>query len=431
MAFTQQIASVNQRVQIGAEAITALGTAVAAGKLLECFLWTVGIDADVVDIIPSGHKYTNIREENTEWVALTLSGAMDYNGEIYPLASAMGSVSPAAHGSSAIAKDWIYIPPVMGTIVPQTYTVHQGDTNRARSMSYVIFTQFGYTITRKDVKTVGKMISQPLTDGITITPSPTAIALAPMLGKHFNVYIDTTSAGIGTTLYPNFLQVDFLMDAIYGMFFPINRANIGFTAHVDMAPKTTVKVKLEADSQGMGLLANLQVGQTLYLRVNGQGACIDNIQVGTITGGPTGGTFTLTYKGQTTTAIAYNAIGSAVQTALLALGGSVIPAASVTVTGSAGGPYVMQFLLTLATDPAVMTASGASFVGGTSPAITVVGPVFNTFNHDMAIKVGKPTPLGDDAGILSIEWECVIVEDPAWGSGQAQKATCTNLITAL
>ena len=43
------------------------------------------------------------------------------------------------------------------------------------------------------------------------------------------------------------------------------------------------------------------------------------VQTVTVNGTPTGGTFTLTWNGYTTTAIAYNAAASAVQTALQAL----------------------------------------------------------------------------------------------------------------
>ncbi len=95
-------------------------------------------------------------------------------------------------------------------------------------------------------------------------------------------------------------------------------------------------------------------------------------QTVTITGGPTGGTFTLTLAGQTTAAIAYNATAAAVQTALNALPN--INAGDVTVTGGPGPatPYVITFGGQYAgEDMPAMTASGASLTGGTSPAVGV------------------------------------------------------------
>ena len=95
------------------------------------------------------------------------------------------------------------------------------------------------------------------------------------------------------------------------------------------------------------------------------------VQTIAITGGPTGGTFTLTFSGQTTAAIAYNATAAQVQTALealsninvgdVAVSGGPLPGTNVVVTF--GGQY-------LSDDVAQMTASG-SLTGGTSPAVTV------------------------------------------------------------
>lgn len=93
------------------------------------------------------------------------------------------------------------------------------------------------------------------------------------------------------------------------------------------------------------------------------------VQTVTISGSPTGGTFTLTYAGQTTGSIAYNAAASAVQTALAAL--SNVGSGNVAVTGSAGGPYTVTFQGSLAhTNVAQMTAT-SSLTGGTSPGVAV------------------------------------------------------------
>ena len=75
-------------------------------------------------------------------------------------------------------------------------------------------------------------------------------------------------------------------------------------------------------------------------------------------GTPSAGTFTLTWGGETTAAIAYNAANSAVKAALVALDDGY-GAGAWTVTGSAGGPYTI-------TPPAAgaVTGSGAGLTGG-------------------------------------------------------------------
>lgn len=97
----------------------------------------------------------------------------------------------------------------------------------------------------------------------------------------------------------------------------------------------------------------------------------NEVQTVTITGSPTGGTFTLTYAGQTTSAIAYNATATAVKNALGALS-TVGGTGNVSVSGSAGGPYTVTFQGTLSgTDIAAMTASGAGLTGGSSPSVAI------------------------------------------------------------
>jgi hypothetical protein len=105
-----------------------------------------------------------------------------------------------------------------------------------------------------------------------------------------------------------------------------------------------------------------------YIGTNVVADGADEAQTVTITGTPTGGTFTLTWNGQTTSAIAYNATAAAVQSALRAL--SNMPESGVTVTGGPGPgtPYVVTF--TDGANVAQMTASG-SFTGGTTPAVAV------------------------------------------------------------
>jgi hypothetical protein len=89
----------------------------------------------------------------------------------------------------------------------------------------------------------------------------------------------------------------------------------------------------------------------------------------TINGGPSGGTWTATYGGQTTATIAYNAIASAVASALAALS-SIGGAGNVTVTGGTGGPYTVTLAVGLGVIN-LITANGAALTGGTNPSVSV------------------------------------------------------------
>ncbi|MFH8483607.1 hypothetical protein [Streptomyces sp. NPDC018055] len=98
----------------------------------------------------------------------------------------------------------------------------------------------------------------------------------------------------------------------------------------------------------------------------------NEVQTVTITGTPTGGTYTLTFSGQTTSGIAFNAAAAAVQSALVAL--SNIESGDVTCAGGPhpGTPVTVTFGGQYAgADVPQMTASAASLTGGTSPAVNV------------------------------------------------------------
>lgn len=95
------------------------------------------------------------------------------------------------------------------------------------------------------------------------------------------------------------------------------------------------------------------------------------VQTVTVTGTPTGGTYTLTFSGQTTAAIPYNATAAQVKTALENL--SNIEAGEVTVTGGPHPGTAMAVTFSgqfMGDDVAAMTAT-ASLTGGSTPGVTI------------------------------------------------------------
>lgn len=135
------------------------------------------------------------------------------------------------------------------------------------------------------------------------------------------------------------------------------------------------------------------------------------VQVATITGTPTGGTFTLAIGGAVTAPLAYNAASSAVQTAVRALGA---PFAAATVSGSAGGPYTIT-LSPVGGASGQIVADGSALTGGTSPSVVVAQSPDSDSNlraiggdwsqaawgqgMDITIKVSDSASYVDEAGV--------------------------------
>ena len=150
-----------------------------------------------------------------------------------------------------------------------------------------------------------------------------------------------------------------------------------------------------------------QWGVGPYNVVSGTGGTSE-VQTVTITGVPTGGSFTLTYAGQTTAPIAYNAASTAVKTALDALSnlapgdttvsGGPLPASAVTVTFAAKA------------DAPLMTATG-SLTGGTTPTVSVA-----TTTPGVAAPAGKLLTAITSTRHLHMQLTSVAPPTPACGA---------------
>lgn len=92
----------------------------------------------------------------------------------------------------------------------------------------------------------------------------------------------------------------------------------------------------------------------------------------TITGAPTGGTYTLAYAGQTTTATAPNATAATVQAALTTVTATASDSDPIRVYGAAGGPYLVVWRPQSARTASAITLATNSLIGGTDPSVTVV-----------------------------------------------------------
>lgn len=172
-------------------------------------------------------------------------------------------------------------------------------------------------------------------------------------------------------------------------------------------PRLRPTLKLQVDTQGrpiwvddpaVGTNGGSLVGYpTFYNRgVSGSYRRHGNrVQVITLTNTPTGGTFTVTYKNVTSSALAYNITAANLQTAVRGLSSELSAA---TVTGSASGPYTVTL----------------SPVSGASGPLAVDGSALTGAGDDPVAVVAQSSSV--DSGLRAIggDWsQC------AWGEGMA------------
>ncbi len=135
---------------------------------------------------------------------------------------------------------------------------------------------------------------------------------------------------------------------------------------------STIRLQMYMRLQELGLILESAIAQGVQTPFPDT-----SHQTLTMNGVPTGGTFTMTWEGQTTTPLSYNVLGSAMQTALEAL--SNVAPGDLTVTGPAGGPWVIAFPLGVpglpgVIAPGVFVVDGSLLAGGTAPHVVITFP---------------------------------------------------------
>jgi len=268
--MTAERASIFTGVQIGVETS---GSA-AANKKLNSLSFKPAVKAEIATFRPMGTKYPTMTALGKEWVVSPFEGVLTFSEAIYPLASVCDGGSVQSLGGSPAAYRWYFGSDSDGPDTPKTFTVEQGDSTRAHRFSNGLVTGLSFDFSRSEVKISGDMIGKALADDITMTSTPTAIELVPVLPTQVSVYLDNTSGSLGGTLMTRALTVSWALTDRFGPLWTLNAAEASFATQVETEPKPTVKLKIEADAVGMALLTTMRAGSTKFMRILAEGAVI-------------------------------------------------------------------------------------------------------------------------------------------------------------
>jgi hypothetical protein len=261
-----EVASIFSGVQIGAE--TTSGTAVSASKLLNYLSLEPGIALEFNKFRPMGQVVASAvtpGKDSTEWA---VTGQGSYSELIYPFCSLLTNTTPATVETTA--RRWTFTPLGRSEDTVKTYTVEAGSATRAQKATYGLFTGLELTFNRTDgVAISGTMIGQQIQDNITLTATPTSVEEAIILPTHLDVFIDTTSGGLGGTKLTRDFNAVFRCTDRFNSVWPINSANASYVSHVSAEPAVQMELTVEADSAGMAYLVNARAGDTRYIRLSG------------------------------------------------------------------------------------------------------------------------------------------------------------------
>ncbi len=255
--------TISQVVQIGVESVES--TAVPCNKLLQALSIAPHLNAQTADFRPMGNKYRTLIIPGKEWVEADLSGQAVFDEIQYPLSSLLGASVDTVSGVTG--QQHVFTPNSTAQDAAVSFTVEQGSVVRAHRFTGGVVSTLDMEFTRDAIDLKGKMVGTGFTDGATLTAAPSAIPLVPMLPAQVNVYLDPTSAALGTTKFLRALKVGFSLSDKYGPLWTLNSAVTGYAARVETEPKAKGHLMVEADAAGMGLLAVLRAGATRFLRI--------------------------------------------------------------------------------------------------------------------------------------------------------------------
>lgn len=262
-----EVSSLFNGVQIGAE--TTPGTAVSAGKLLNYLNFQPTFwPGDFNVMKPMGQKVGSGVAPGLDYTSWALNSDVgSYSELVYPYCSLFQNVSPTTVDTSA--KLWTFVPAGRSEDTIKTYTVQTGAATRAQQASYVLVTGFEQTFNRTNgVTSTGTAIGQSISDNVVLTSTPSAIEDQPILPTHLDVFLDTTSAGIGVTRLTRDFNAVFRYNDARSAVWPINSTLGSYGSHVETPPTVQIELTVEADSQGMGPLVTARAGTIQYIRLS-------------------------------------------------------------------------------------------------------------------------------------------------------------------
>lgn len=272
-------ATISQGVQWGVEGT--YGVSTAANKKMSAMGITLTPHDEFQTFRAMGYKAPSLVNVTKRWAEGDLEGAGTYTELVYPLSSVIDVAAITTPSGATLARQWEFIMDPTGADSPKSFTVETGDgVTTAEKSTGVIINELTLDIDLDGgVVLGGSVFGRALQTGITMTASPTAIDLVPILGTQVSVYLDDpgsdSEAALGTTKLTRAQSVNITIGDRYSMVWALDAAQTSYVAFVETEPTLTVELNLEADATGMGLLATADAGATKMLRVEAIGAEIE------------------------------------------------------------------------------------------------------------------------------------------------------------
>ena len=264
-----------RKVQFGVESVP--GTGVAANKLLDTFEMQFEAQGESQLYKPMGQKFVTTQVAPAQRTTqASFNAPATYTQIAYPLSSVMRVATITTPSGGTNSRKWLFDITANSADTFKTFTIEQGDGDRAQKFTYGFCNEFKLEFSKQEIKMSGAFMGREIQDDVTITGSPTAIAIVPITPQSVTVKLADTQAGLAAA---SALTID-----VSAAFSLGNRqkaqhrldGTTTFSSIVEQSPDCTLSLVLDADDVGYGgPLAKLTSGAQQFIRIAGTGAIIE------------------------------------------------------------------------------------------------------------------------------------------------------------
>lgn len=265
-----------QKVQLGVE--DPVGTLVAATKQLQTLSFEPKPMTNTAEFRPIGSKFNTIVYPTKEWMQYKITGIPAYSELQYIFAAAVSLPTTTTVAGSAVGHSWTFEAVHDEADTVAGYTIEQGTADtRAHLSTYNTVDNFDLKWDRDKLTVDAQMTGRGMVDGITPTDTGvTANAVQPILPSQVSIYIDPTSAALGTTKLTNVYEGNFKTADRFNPEWPLDAALPSFNRQVEKGFDFSFEMTAEADATNMARLDEYRSGTTSFMRIGAVGAAFSD-----------------------------------------------------------------------------------------------------------------------------------------------------------
>ena len=269
-------AVVQEIVELGVEAVP--GTAVPSSVKLAGLQLALDTSLELDRVAPSGNLFDTIAAPRQEWSAGSLSGFPTYPELAYVFSNVFGAATVTTPSGATTARRWNWAPSSNTPWTPRTWTIRRGVVNNSAEMAtYGLLSGVNMSFSRTATPSVGgDFFANALDYAASVGATGlAALSVVPILPSQVCVYLDPTSAAIGTTQLKRDFLTSFELSGLFGPFWPLDCTIPGFGGAVPLKPTTDAKLQLGNDAAGRALVPVMRAGTSQFMRIECTGPQID------------------------------------------------------------------------------------------------------------------------------------------------------------